>query len=72
MKDLRDPDKGCPWDRKQTMESIIPYSIEEMYEVAEQVYLKNYDNFNLKVKSNYAMYSKIPDYGAGIELSATF
>ena len=35
-------------------------------------YLKNYDNFNLKVKSNYAMYSKIPDYGAGIKLSATF
>ncbi len=35
-------------------------------------YLKNYDNFNLKIKSNYAMYSKIPDYGAGIELSATF
>ena len=35
-------------------------------------YLKDYDNFNLKVKSDYAMYSKIPDYGAGIELSATF
>ncbi|MBD1135756.1 autotransporter outer membrane beta-barrel domain-containing protein [Pelagibacterales bacterium SAG-MED47] len=35
-------------------------------------YLKNYDNFNLKVKSNYAMYNNIPDYGAGIELSATF
>ena len=35
-------------------------------------YLKNYDNFNFKVKSNYAMYSKIPDYGAGIELLATF
>ena len=35
-------------------------------------YLKNYDNFNLKVKSNYAMYSKISDYGAGIELSAIF
>ena len=35
-------------------------------------YIKNYDNFNLKVKSNYAMYSKIPDYGAGIEFSATF
>jgi len=38
----------------------------------ETSYLKNYDNFNLKVKSNYAMYSKIPDYGAGIELSAIF
>ena len=35
-------------------------------------YIKNYDNFNLKVKSNYAIYSKIPDYGAGIELSAIF
>ena len=32
-------------------------------------YLKNYDNFNLKAKANYAMYSKIPDYGAGIKLS---
>ena len=42
MKALRDPIKGCPWDKKQTMESIIPYSIEEIYEVAEQVYAKNY------------------------------
>ena len=40
MKTLRDPNKGCPWDKKQTMESIIPYSIEEIYEVAEQVYAK--------------------------------
>ena len=43
MKKLRDPKKGCPWDKKQTMETIIPYSIEEVYEVAEQVYNKNYD-----------------------------
>ena len=42
MKELRDPIKGCPWDKKQTMETIIPYSIEEIYEVAEQVYAKNY------------------------------
>jgi len=42
METLRDPIKGCPWDKKQTMESIIPYSIEEIYEVAEQVYAKNY------------------------------
>ena len=42
MEKLRDPDNGCPWDKVQTMESIIPHSIEEVYEVAEQVYLKNY------------------------------
>ena len=42
MEKLRDPKNGCPWDKEQTMESIIPHSIEEVYEVAEQVYLKNY------------------------------
>ena len=44
MKNLRDPKNGCPWDKKQTLESIIPYTIEEVYEVAEQVYKKNYTN----------------------------
>ena len=43
MKKLRDPENGCPWDKKQTMESIIPHSIEEVYEVAEQIYNKNYE-----------------------------
>ena len=42
MRKLRDPKKGCPWDKKQTLETIIPYSIEEVYEVAEQIYNKNY------------------------------
>ena len=28
MKKLRDPKKGCPWDKKQTFESIIPHTIE--------------------------------------------
>ena len=32
---LRDPNGGCPWDLKQTNESIIPYLIEESYEVIE-------------------------------------
>ena len=43
MEKLRDPKSGCPWDTMQTMESIIPHSIEEVYEVAEQVYKKNYE-----------------------------
>ena len=43
MERLRDPKKGCPWDKKQTMETIIPLSIEEVYEVAEQIYNKDYD-----------------------------
>ena len=43
MEKLRDPVNGCPWDTKQTMESIIPHTIEEVYEVSEQVYSRNYD-----------------------------
>ena len=43
MKKLRDPENGCPWDKKQTMESIIPLTIEEVYEVAEQIYNKDYN-----------------------------
>jgi hypothetical protein len=35
-------------------------------------YLKNYDNFDLKAKANYAMYSKIPDYGLYLEVLSAF
>jgi len=37
MARLRDPNGGCPWDLKQTFESITPYTIEEAYEVADAV-----------------------------------
>jgi len=49
MKKLRDPKTGCPWDKKQTMETIIPHSIEEVYEVAEQIYNKNYKNLKVEL-----------------------
>lgn len=35
MARLRDPERGCPWDRAQTPASIAPYTIEEACEVAE-------------------------------------
>lgn len=37
MKSLRDPVKGCPWDREQTIESIKGYTIEEAYEVVDAI-----------------------------------
>jgi nucleoside triphosphate diphosphatase len=37
MQQLRDPDSGCPWDRKQSWRSLIPYTIEEAYEVADAI-----------------------------------
>ena len=37
MATLRDPQKGCPWDRDQSFETIAPYTIEEAYEVADAI-----------------------------------
>ena len=37
MRQLRDPQQGCPWDVQQTFESIAPYTIEEAYEVADAI-----------------------------------
>lgn len=37
MARLRDPECGCPWDRAQTPQSIVPYTLEEAYEVGEAV-----------------------------------
>jgi len=37
MARLRDPETGCPWDIKQSFETIAPYTIEEAYEVADAI-----------------------------------
>jgi nucleoside triphosphate diphosphatase len=34
---LRDRDSGCPWDREQTSASLVPFTIEEAYEVADAI-----------------------------------
>ena len=36
VRELRGPD-GCPWDKEQTHESLLPYFLEEAYEVIEGV-----------------------------------
>ena len=37
MRRLRDPARGCEWDREQTFATIAPYTIEEAYEVADAI-----------------------------------
>jgi nucleoside triphosphate diphosphatase len=37
MAALRDPIAGCPWDVQQTFASIVPFTIEEAYEVADAI-----------------------------------
>lgn len=37
MARLRDPVTGCEWDRAQTFATIVPYTLEEAYEVADAI-----------------------------------
>lgn len=37
MATLRDPQRGCAWDREQTFATIAPYTVEEAYEVADAI-----------------------------------
>ena len=34
---LRDAEHGCPWDREQTFQTIVPHTLEEVYEVADTI-----------------------------------
>lgn len=42
MTRLRDPDTGCAWDIEQSFETIIPYTIEEAYEVSDAIQREDY------------------------------
>ena len=37
MKLLRDPQKGCPWNKVQTIDSIKAFTLEEAYEVVDAI-----------------------------------
>ena len=38
MEKLRDPKSGCPWDLKQTIESLPRHVVEEAYEIGDAVH----------------------------------
>ncbi|MDN6296779.1 MAG: nucleoside triphosphate pyrophosphohydrolase [Halomonas sp.] len=40
---LRDPLQGCPWDVRQTWDSIVPHTLEEAYEVADAIERRAFD-----------------------------
>src|SRR6476619_3528010 len=37
MAKLRTPGTGCPWDLEQNFATIVPYTLEEAYEVADAI-----------------------------------
>lgn len=44
MSTLRHPQQGCAWDKAQTFQTIVPYTIEEAYEVADAIERGDFDD----------------------------
>ena len=41
---LRDKEHGCDWDKKQTYQTIAPYTLEEAYEVLDAIERRDYEH----------------------------
>jgi len=71
MARLRDPQHGCPWDLKQSYATIVPYTLEEAYEVADAIERGDFDHLReelgdlLFVCANLARHAKV-DVGAAL------
>jgi MazG family protein len=44
MKDLRDPENGCPWDIRQTSASIAGYTLDETHELLDAIERADIEN----------------------------
>lgn len=44
MARLRDPEAGCPWDIDQTFRSIVPSTVEEVYELVDAIEREDWDH----------------------------
>ncbi len=49
MSQLRHPEHGCPWDVKQDFASLIPYMIEEAYEVVDAIERNDLDDLRAEL-----------------------
>lgn len=49
MSRLRRPEDGCPWDIKQDFKSLIPYLIEEAYEVVDAIERNDLEDLKLEL-----------------------
>lgn len=49
MRQLRNPNGGCPWDLEQNYQSIAPYTIEEAYEVADAIHHNNFNELKAEL-----------------------
>lgn len=69
---LRDTEYGCPWDRAQTYRSIVPFTLEEAYEVADVIERGDFDELKSELGDllfQVIFYSRLAEEDARFNLS---
>ncbi len=56
---LRNPDNGCPWDKKQTISTLLPHVLEETYECIDAVHNKDTENLSEEIGDLYLLITMI-------------
>ena len=72
MERLRDPLHGCPWDLDQTMRSLLPHTLEEVYELVDAIERNDLDHFKEELGDylfQAAFYAQIADENGWFSLS---
>ncbi|MDN3652126.1 nucleoside triphosphate pyrophosphohydrolase [Thalassotalea ponticola] len=73
MSQLRDPQHGCPWDKKQSYQTIVPYTLEEAYEVAEAIDKQDYQELEKELGDllfQVVFYARIAEEEQRFDLSS--
>jgi hypothetical protein len=60
MKRLRSPD-GCPWDNKQTIESVLKYFLEEAYEALDAADRRDWPGLAEELATRCGRFSSWPE-----------
>ncbi len=56
---LRNPESGCPWDKKQTISSLLPHVLEETYECIDAVHNNDIENLSEEIGDLYLLVTMI-------------
>ena len=66
MRILRGPG-GCPWDREQTLDTLLPFVLEEAHEVVEAAERRDLDELKVEVRSGDEVWVNYEKFRGGIE-----
>jgi nucleoside triphosphate diphosphatase len=73
MARLRDPDTGCPWDIQQNFSSLVPFTVEEVYEVVDSIERGDYSHLGEELGDllfQVVFYARVAEEGGCFDFAA--